>query len=154
MNLPVSAAPRWPDRCVVCDRPSPNHRAEIVDRKTTLWTTITLQFAKKVRVSAPACADCASAIERQELLAKAGLGVAVVLGLWFGLKLAVPRLPGWPPGLVAGACAFAAYLPVVAIRVFWAPAFAITAWGEAVTYEFGRESYAREFAAMNEAEVS
>lgn len=154
VKLPASVPPRWPDRCVVCDRQSPNHRAQFSDRKTTLWTTITLQFAQKINVTAPACPDCASGLSRRELRSKVGMWVAVLAGVWIGMKVVVPRFPGWPPGLVAGACAFAAYLPLVTVRVLWAPAFGITAWGEEIAYEFGRESYARAFAELNDAEVS
>lgn len=154
VKLPVNATPKWPERCVVCDRPSPNHCARFVDRKTTLWTTLTLQFAKKVHVTAPACADCASGLERREWIAKIGMWVTLLGGLWFGREVMVPRWPSWPPGLVMGACALAAYAPLVALRVVWAPAFAITAWGEEIEYEFANEAYAHEFAEMNEARVS
>lgn len=98
VKLPVNVTPDWPERCVVCDRPSPNHRARFTDHKTTLWTTVTLQSAKKVHVTAPACADCASALERREFIAKVGTWVMALGGVWLGMKLAVPRLPGWPPG--------------------------------------------------------
>lgn len=150
VKLPKQVTPRWPDRCVACGRASPGASARLVDRSTTWWTTVTLQFGKRLAVHAPACAGCARRLEWRQRLDFLAMVATVGAGLWVGASKVAPRLPGWPWSLVVGACALLAYLPVVVVRVAVSPPrFGITAWGDAIDYEFLDEGYARDFAALN-----
>jgi hypothetical protein len=79
--------------------------------------------------------------------------LSLVAGALVGRWFVAPLLPSVSQTWVLGGAAMLGYAVVVAWKMFSPPAFSILAWADDITYEFGDETYAREFAALNGAEI-
>jgi len=150
VNLPRSHAARFPDRCVVCDCPAPDAHVRIITGSIGWWTWLLWWFGKAFVVKAPACTRCAwriHGLRLASLLATIGAAVAALWFIWPHFKDSIPRhLQKWAMMVLAVIC----LLPQVIFEVLFAAPFDVTAYAESVDYEFTSQSYAEDFAKLNQ----
>jgi hypothetical protein len=150
VSLPRSHPARFPDRCVVCDCPAPDSHVRIVTGSIGWWTWLLWSFGKAFAVKAPACSRCAwrlHIVRFASLLATIAAAAAALWFIWPHFKDSIPRhLQKWAMMALAVVC----ILPQIIFEVFVAAPFDLTADADSVDYEFTSESYATEFAMLNQ----
>lgn len=150
VRLPKDQVPKFPDRCVVCGREKPDGTVRVGTRAIGWWTWAFWVPGRKFALDVPACSWCAARLRRGRLfrwLTLAALALAAVFTIAPFFE-GVPRpLRRW---LVLGAV-IVVLLPWFTWEVMFPPPIDLTAYGDAVDYEFRDRAYAEEFAALNNA---
>lgn len=155
--LPFSQKPRYPNRCVVCERENPDTTAELVVLVSIRTRTISSEIAETVlfgasnssqnqhvRLCPPACLSCSRLVTRHGWYALIGqyayplLGVACAVALmaygYFWLSMIV---------------LFAGILWPAIKSIAWPPAIGATGVGTNVVYEFRSLKFSKEFGELN-----
>ena len=152
VKLRKDHVPTWPDRCVVCERPSPNNVVDLATFQVTWWSTLTMSFGKREKLRAPACPTCAKRLV-WERRGRSLLTLLAILATMFGLY----RLIGLPDGFwrkpVLLGYGLIGIVPPVLIGFFSPAPLDVTSHSETIWYEFRSRRYALEFAMQNEAAV-
>lgn len=166
IKLPGRQRPRFPGRCVSCERPRPGDFARIAvtgSQSALGWTTDAALLSAtgsavqgtnvRVKLEVPACPGCARRLERRHfwktvmLYASGLLGAAALMAviLWANGQ-GLSRGMGTFLGIVA-------LLTIVAAPVVYElkhpPAFTVTPLDGQVTYEFASALCAEEFTHAN-----
>ena len=157
VKLPLDQTPRYPNRCVACERENPETNAEVVVvvsvrtqsisselADTVLFGTSNRNQNRHVRLKPPACSRCCGSINRAGLYAIISqyafplLGVAAFCaGLVFGYS--------W----LGIACLISGILWPAIRSVMWPPALGATASGINLVYEFRSKKIGKEFEEHN-----
>lgn len=149
VNLPRLHVARFPDRCVVCERSSPDSHVRIVTQSLGWWTWALWWFGKPFSVKAPACRRCAWRLHSRRFLSLALMlcvAFAAFTWIWPHFKDSVPRaLRKW----AMMALAFTCLIPQIIFEIFFAKPFEVTAFADSVDYEFTSRDYAYDFAILN-----
>lgn len=58
VNLPRNHKARFPDKCVVCGRSSPESTVRLITGSIGWWTWLLWHFGGVFTVTAPACSSC------------------------------------------------------------------------------------------------
>ena len=157
VKLPLDQTPRYPDRCVGCERENPETHAEVVVVVSVRTQSLTSELAdtalfgaskgnqnRHIRLKPPACSRCCGPINRAGLYAiiiqytfplmgVSAFGIGLVYGYsWLGIA-----------GLVLGVL-----WPAI-LSVMRPPALGVTASGANLVYEFRSERMGREFEELN-----
>jgi hypothetical protein len=150
VNLPRSHKAKFPDKCVVCGRPSPESTVRLMTGALGWWTWLLWHFGSSFSVRAPACASCGRRLHVHRfagLLITIGLAMAAVWFVWPLLSDQIPRpVRKW---IVMG-LAVICMSPQILWRVWSPDPFDITCYSESVDYEFRDEDMAHEFAELNQ----
>lgn len=149
INLPRSHVARFPNRCVVCGKPSPTSHVRLMTGTLGWWTWLLWWWGKPFLVQAPACRGCAWKLHGQRLLglcSTIAICVAVLWLLWPQVKNSVP--PGLQKWVMMGAVLFC-LIPKVMFDIFFARPFEVTAYADSVDYQFSSKNYALKFADLN-----
>ena len=149
VNLPRSHIARFPDHCVVCDARSPGRSALLVTGALGWWSWLLWWTGSPVTVRVPACRGCKWRLHGARLASlifTVALTITVLTWLWPSIGSSVPER--WRKlaslGLV-GLC----LSPWILARVFFPPAFDLTAFAKSIDYEFRSAESARDFAEIN-----
>lgn len=149
VNLPISHSAVFPDRCVVCDKFSPDSHVRIITGTIGWWTWIFFWFGGAFRVKAPACKSCSRRLfgaRSSSVIITLCLVLAGLFLFWPSVRLMVdPRFHRWAKMGIA----VISLAPQILYEVFYARAFDVTAYSKSVDYEFLSKDFAVEFAAMN-----
>jgi hypothetical protein len=148
VKLPKEHKPLFPDRCVACGRAAPGDSIRIGTDAIGWWTPVLWLPGARFSVDIPACGACRRAMSRQRWLRLAVCGVFIAVGT---------GLAHWTLGSFRGIKRWAGMgitllclVPWFAWEIFSPPTIGLTAYSNAVVYEFRDASYAEEFAALND----
>jgi hypothetical protein len=150
VNLPKSHKARFPNKCVVCGRPSPESTVRLITGTIGWWTWLLWHFGESFTVRAPACASCGWRLHLQRL---AGLLVTiglVVVALWLVWPLVSEQVPRAARKWIALGLALICISPQIIWRTLFPYPFDITCFADSVDYEFRDEDIAQEFAELNQ----
>lgn len=155
--LPLSQRPRYPNRCVLCERENPGSTAEVVVLISVRTRSISSELAESlifgatnssenrhVRLCPPACLTCARSINRQGWYVLIGQYAYPLLGV---ICLAVMLSYGhfW----LAMLALFAGILWPPIKSTVWPPAIGATSVGANLIYEFRSADFSQEFQRLN-----
>jgi hypothetical protein len=149
VNLPRSHKPKFPDRCVICNRENPKSKMRY-KAGTLGWTTILFwSFGKRFVVYPPTCKPCGRKVHVFRILRLVVTILSVSLMIFWVWPLCKehvdPRIEKWAMmGL-----AVIAMLPQVAYEVFLPRPFDISPFKKSVDYEFASADNAVDFAMEN-----
>jgi hypothetical protein len=150
VNLPKSHKARFPNKCVVCGRPSPESTVRLITGSIGPWTWLLWHFGTPFTVKAPACTVCGwrlQVLRLTSLLVTIGACVVAIVVVWPMVSDRVPRAARkW---IVMG-IALISLSPYFLYHTFFPPPFDITAYGDSVDYEFRNADLACEFAELNQ----
>jgi hypothetical protein len=154
VRLEKDRAPVFPDRCVNCARERPEAALEYsCAHRSILWNfLIFLPGFRRIRVQVPVCAECLPLVRRRRRL-KWWVELVVILAVVAVVYL-ITRMLDWSPRKPTRLfIVFLACIPAFALFSYFPPPFDLTPLSTHVDYEFRDLDYAREFAALNDAEV-
>lgn len=157
ISLPWDEKPRFPNRCVVCERENPESTAEIVVLVSIRTRSLSSEIAetvvfgatnsnqnRHVRLRPPACVPCSRSISRQGWYALFGQYAFPLLGVC-GCMILLTYGHFWL-GMIA---LFAGiFWPAIRSTV-WPPAIGATGVGTNLVYEFRSEEFSKEFKELN-----
>jgi hypothetical protein len=149
VNLPKKHKPKFPNRCVICNRENPKSTMRF-GAGTIGWTTVLFwSFGKRFVVRPPACKPCGRKMHVSRISSLVVTGVLVLLMLFlvwpFCREHVDPRFEKW----VMMGLALIAILPQVAYEVFFPRPFDMSPFKTSVDYEFASKEYAVDFAMQN-----
>jgi hypothetical protein len=157
ISLTWNQQPRYPNRCVVCERENPETTAEIVVLVSIRTRSISTELAETVlfgasnsnqnqhvRLRPPACLHCSRSINRQGWYALIGQYTFPLLGVLCFVVLLAYGYFGL--GIVAMFAGIA--WPAITSTV-WPPAIGATGIGSNVVYEFRSAKFSKEFEELN-----
>ena len=156
VTLPLKHEPRFPHRCVVCQKPPPTWATVAHEGEGTRWRLSPLfRFIAEGSASVPVCRRCWWRLKAQRLLriwVYPGIGFAALFSLLpaggrRGMDQDLVRL-WW----VIGAVVFAAMV-YGAFERSYPRHYHASVDGEMVRYAFARRKYAMEFARINAGSV-
>jgi hypothetical protein len=150
VNLPKSHKARFPDKCAICGRPSPESTVRLITGSIGWWTWLLWHFGKPFTVRAPACTFCGWRLQLQrlaDLLVTIGL---LFVALWVVLPLVSQHLPRRARKWIAMGLAMVCILPQIIWRTLSPHPIDITCFADSVNYEFRDEHIAQEFAELNQ----
>jgi hypothetical protein len=149
ISLPRSHTPIFPDRCVACGFPQPDHFIR-VGTNTIGWWTIALWIpGTRYSVEIPACESCRRRMSRQRWVRMAVCGIFVVVGVAVAAYL-LGSLRGPLKRWLALGIALLCMVPWFAWELVFPRPVDLTAYSSTVTFEFRDEDYADDFASLNE----
>jgi len=144
--------PKFPLRCVHCDRLGPDSTVRLHhDGQNPLFVLLlpVLYAFGWSHVDAPICKTCKPKFQLQRWL-RTGTLLAVIFAalVFFG-----PLLDGWSPAarrLLGVGMLVAASIPVALYEVLRPRRFTTSTRGDSIDYQFASRDYAAEFKALNE----
>ena len=150
VNLPRNHNARFPDKCVVCGRPSPGSTVRLITGSIGWWTWLLWHFGDVFTVTAPACTSCG----RRLHLMRFGSLLVIIAGAFIACWVAWPLISEHFPRpirkwIVMG-LALLLLLPYCLYQALNPHPFDITAHSDSVDYEFRDPAMACEFAELNE----
>lgn len=148
VTLPRGEKARFPDRCVVCRRPSPGHTTRLLTSTIGWGWGMFRRLGGFFAVRVPACRPCGWRLQAGRVM---GLLLTIVLA---GLVVVVlgPHLAELDRGMrrVVLLIAFCVALsPLLVWELVSPPPFTLTAWRDKIDYEFRDDAAAYEFAELN-----
>jgi hypothetical protein len=153
IKLPRSRAPRFPDRCVVCDKEHPDSKLTLSARAFAWWMAFVwwaamLSWFKGFQCAIPACAGCARKFMRQYRMRFVIEAVLVLAAIALAIYLVhdLPRV--WRKWAGIGS-ALLILMPMFVWQALWPMRVQIDTDGSTVEYQFTDAEYANEFKAMN-----
>jgi hypothetical protein len=155
VRLSKEQTPAFPPRCVGCDAPEPGFGVTVWTWSVSWWallTALAFFWAKTAKVRAPFCRPCAWRLRLRRLAAAAFFAAAVVLAVYVYSRTFV-TLPRLLRKLIAGGVVFVALIPFGLWHVLRPPSLNLIVEGDQVIYEFGRRTYAFDFAVQNDGRV-
>lgn len=149
INLPKTYKAKFPDKCVVCGRPSPDSTVRLITGAIGWWSWLLWHFGKPFTVVAPACRKCAWRLHARRFASLAmTVALCVVAVELFGPMVSASVSHGWRKWVMMG-LALVCLAPLILYETVFPHPFNITAYGESVDYEFRDPARAREFAELN-----
>ena len=151
VDLPRSATPQFPRRCILCGRSNPDGTLKVRGRLLRWWTVVPMLLVSVLTLwkphvtEVPACNGCKIRFRRQQI-------VRPVIALLVGMPtlVFVGMLMGEAALTVAGVL-LAVFLPRRAISV--SPPVELSVFAQSMDFEFQDAAYAQEFARINGAQV-
>ena len=157
VKLPIKQSPRYPNRCVACERANPETYANLVVVVSVRSQSISSELVgslvfgsssgshnRHIKLNPPACSRCCSLIKRagfQAVVYQYAFPIIGVAAFCFGLVCGFSLLG--IAGLIAG----------VLWPAIWSmirpPALSVTANGEDLVYEFRSATVSNEFRLLN-----
>lgn len=170
ISLPGSRRPRWPDRCVCCEKEHPGHKAKIgvtgassslgwAKQGTLVSTAASLGGSGNIRVKleVPCCESCAPALERRHCWRTVLLYVTGILGAAASVAVMMVCMIAGLHGALTGILSIGALLGTLALPIAYdflrPPPFTITPCSGRITYEFLSARCAEEFARANDTAI-
>ena len=147
VELPRSATPQFPRRCILCGRSNPDATLKVRGHLLRWWTVVPmlvvslLSLWKPHSVAVPACSGCKAGFRRQQIVRPV---VALLVGL--PVLIAVGMFLGETAVTVAGVL-LAAFLPRRAIAA--SLPVELSVFAKSMEFEFQDPVYAQEFAQVN-----
>jgi hypothetical protein len=144
--------PKFPHRCVHCDRLGPDASVRIYHNSQNPLVLILLPVLYAFgwsHVDAPICKTCKPKFQMQRVLRT----VALMALIFAALVLFGPLLAGWSSWarrLLGIGMLLIATIPVALYEVLRPRRFATSTIGDSIDYQFASPAYAAEFKAMNE----
>ena len=154
VKLPITQRAVFPSTCVICGADHPDSWIKLSDDAAGLLTMLIWRwFATKVRVEAPACANCAKAYRWKQIKN----GIFLTAWLVIGVVIAIESVPTNWSKLAKEAALLGALALSVLIYVVWTTLdplpFEILADDTDVSYQFTNAEFAFGFAILNNAQV-
>ena len=153
IKLPRSRAPRFPDRCAVCDKEHPDSKLTLSAHAFAWWMVFVwwaalLSWFKGFQCAIPACSGCARKFMRQYRLRFVIEAVLVLAAIALAIYLVrdIPR--PWQKWAGIGS-ALLILMPMFVWQALWPMRVQIDTDGSTVEYQFTDAEYANEFKAMN-----
>jgi hypothetical protein len=150
VNLPKSHKARFPDKCVVCGRPSPESTVRLITGTMGWWTWLLWHFGWPFTVKAPACTFCAWRLYAGRLVSLLITIALCVITLWLVWPLFSDQVPRPARKWAMMGLILVCSSPYFIYQVFFPQPFDITAKSESVDYEFRDGDMAYEFAELNQ----
>ena len=149
VNLPKPHRARFPDKCVVCGRLSPDSTVRLVTGSIGWWTWLLWHFGDIVTIKAPACTSCGWRLHLMRL----GSLLVTIAGCFVACWLLWPLIAAYCPRFarkwVVMGLALALLLPYFLYQSLNPHPLDITAHSDSVDYEFRDAGMAYEFAELN-----
>jgi hypothetical protein len=147
VELPRSATPQFPRRCILCGRSNPDATLKVRGHLLRWWTVVPmllvslLSLWKPHSTDVPACAECKTRFRRQQIVRPivamlVGVPVLSAVGMFMG-----------PTVLTVLGVLLVCFLPRRAIAV--PPPVELAVFAKSVEFEFKDAAYAQEFARVN-----
>jgi hypothetical protein len=144
--------PKFPHRCVHCDRHGPDSTVRIYHNGQNPLFVLLLPVLWAFgwsHVDAPICTPCKPKFRLQRWLRTLALYAVIFAALLFiGPKLAA--WSGWSRRLRGIGFLLVAAIPVAILEVLKPRRFTTSTHGESIDYQFASPHYAAEFKALNE----
>ena len=150
VNLPKHHKARFPDRCVVCGRSSPESTVRLCPGAIGWWTWLLWMFGKPFTVKAPACTACGWWLHLRRVVSLLITLGTVIVAFWFLWPIVSDQLPRAARKWIMMGLGLLCLAPQIIYEVFFPHPFDITAYSDNVDYEFRDEDLAYEFAELNE----
>jgi hypothetical protein len=144
--------PKFPYRCVHCDRHAPDSTVRLHHNGQNPFFLLALPIAWAFgwsHVDAPICTTCKPKFRLQRWTRNIALYAVIFAALVF----IGPKLADWSPWgrrLAAIGFILTASIPVGLFEVLRPRRFATTAHGDTIAYEFASPDYAAQFRRLNE----
>jgi hypothetical protein len=146
IDLPRRHDPAYPDRCVVCNAPTPD--AILVARATdTLPLAWLLPLRRRALATPPACTPCGVRYRRRRRTRRL-IEIAFIVA---AVIVVINLIPRGTPGrkAISLAIVMVSYIPLFVWQLRRPLPFDVTQTSKSVIYEFADRAYAREFAYLN-----
>jgi hypothetical protein len=144
--------PKFPHRCVHCDRHGPDTTVRLYHNGQNPLFVLLLPVLYAFgwsHVDAPICKTCKPRFQLQRWV----LTLDLMAVLFAGLLFIGPKLADWSPWarrLTGIGFLLAVSIPVALVEVLRPRRFTTSTRGEQIDYQFASPAYAAEFKAMNE----
>ena len=149
IRLPNTLEPIFPDRCVACGVPSPGSSLRVGTNAIGWWTIAFWTFGQRFSVDVPACEICSRRMIRQRWLRLIVSGIFILAGLGLAIYL-LGSFRGPLKRWLAMGVALACLIPYFAWETLSPRPIDLTAYSDAIDYEFRDEEYADEFLSLNQ----
>jgi|SRR5688572_18234854 len=151
VELPRSAMPQFPRRCILCGRSNPDATLKVRGHLLRWWTVVPMLLVSLLSLwkphfaEVPACTGCKTRFRRQQVVRPI---VAMLVGM--PLLITVALFMGETALTVSGVL-LAGFLPRRVIAVL--PPVELSVFAQSMEFDFQDAAYAQEFARVNGAHV-
>lgn len=154
LNLSADVVPRWPHRCVRCEKPSPDSVFTFLSEHDGVVSTVVSGnlFKSRPKVFARACEPCVQALKRERFIRNALFWVSLIIAVILALqvyKLTNFQLRGLIKTIALMTMTVILMLPYHLFYAMRPSKVNASRSGKDVSYEFCSRTYFVEFAAAN-----